>query len=77
MPGRSVASAIGAPEDSFQVEVVPTWELGETDVHVFVMAAGVNYNGIWAVLGQPISPSTSHKRSLPLGRSDASASSGR
>ncbi len=46
----------GPPEDSFKVEVVPTWALGETDVLVLVMAAGVNYNGIWAGLGQPITP---------------------
>ena len=43
----------GPPEESFQVEVVPTWPLGETDVLVLVMAAGVNYNGIWAGLGEP------------------------
>ena len=31
-----------------QVEVVPTWELDSHDVLVLVMAAGVNYNGVWA-----------------------------
>ena len=50
----------GPPEESFQLEVVPTWELGENDVLVLVMAAGVNYNGIWAGLGQPISPFDVH-----------------
>ena len=38
-----------------QVEVVPTWELDSHDVLVLVMAAGVNYNGVWAALGKPIS----------------------
>ena len=46
----------GPPEDSMQIEVVPTWTLDSHDVLVFVMAAGVNYNGVWAALGEPISP---------------------
>src|SRR6202046_589428 len=37
----------GPPEQSMQVEVVPTWPLDSHDVLVFVMAAGVNYNGVW------------------------------
>ena len=41
-----------------QIEVLPTWELDSHDVLVLVMAAGVNYNGVWAALGTPISPST-------------------
>jgi len=62
----------GPPEDSFKVEVVPTWALGETDVLVLVMAAGVNYNGIWAGLGQPISPFDVHKAPFHVAGSDAS-----
>ena len=45
----------GPPEEAMQLEVVPTWELDSHDVLVLVMAAGVNYNGVWAALGQPIS----------------------
>ena len=41
----------GPPEQAMQVEVVPTWSIGEDEVLVYVMAAGVNYNGIWAGLG--------------------------
>jgi crotonyl-CoA carboxylase/reductase len=52
----------GAPEDAMQLEVVPTWELDSHEVLVLVMAAGVNYNGIWAGLGEPISPFDGHKR---------------
>ena len=44
-----------------QVEVLPTWELDSHDVLVLVMAAGVNYNGVWAALGMPISPLDVHK----------------
>jgi crotonyl-CoA carboxylase/reductase len=34
----------GPPEQSMQIEVVPTWPLDSHDVLVLVMAAGVNYN---------------------------------
>ena len=65
----------GPPESSMQIEVVPTWPIGEDEVLVCVMAGGVNYNGVWA-LGQPISvlvtESVPHRRSsrhrLSLGR---------
>ena len=40
----------GPPDTAMQVEVVPTWELDSHEVLVLVMAAGVNYNGIWASL---------------------------
>ncbi len=43
-----------------QLEVIPTWTLDSHDVLVLVMAAGVNYNGVWAALGQPISPLDGH-----------------
>ena len=51
----------GPPETSFQLEVLPTWPIGEDEVLVYVMAAGVNYNGVWAGLGEPISPFDVHK----------------
>ena len=41
----------GPPDQSFQLEVVPTWPIGDDEVLVYVMAGGVNYNGIWAGLG--------------------------
>ncbi len=63
----------GNPEDAMQVEVLPTWELDSHDVLVFVMAAGVNYNGVWASLGTPISPITDvHKNPFHVAGSDAS-----
>ena len=36
----------GPPDQSMQIEVVPTWPIGEDEVLVLVMAAGVNYNGV-------------------------------
>ncbi|MEL6748200.1 MAG: alcohol dehydrogenase catalytic domain-containing protein, partial [Pseudomonadota bacterium] len=62
----------GPPEEGMQSEVVPTWELDSHDVLVLVMAAGVNYNGIWASLGEPISPFDVHKQDFHVAGSDAS-----
>jgi crotonyl-CoA carboxylase/reductase len=62
----------GPPDESMKVEVVPTWELDSHDVLVLVMAAGVNYNGIWAALGQPISVLDVHKQPYHIAGSDAS-----
>ena len=55
----------GPPDSAMQLEVVPTWPIGEDEVLVLVMAAGVNYNGVWAALGQPISPLDVHKDPYP------------
>ena len=60
-----------------QIEVVPTWKLDSHDVLVFVMAAGVNYNGVWAALGQPISPFDGHKNPTTSPAPTPRASSGR
>ncbi|MEI8150967.1 MAG: crotonyl-CoA carboxylase/reductase [Hyphomicrobiales bacterium] len=62
----------GPPESSFQLEVLPTWPIGEDEVLVYVMAAGVNYNGVWAGLGIPISPFNSHDSAFHIAGSDAS-----
>jgi crotonyl-CoA carboxylase/reductase len=62
----------GPPDEAMKVEVVPTWELDSHDVLVLVMAAGVNYNGIWAALGQPISVLDVHKQPYHIAGSDAS-----
>src|SRR5246500_3337957 len=62
----------GPPEQSMQLEVVPTHAIGEDEVLVLVMAAGVNYNGVWAGLGLPISPFDVHKQPFHIAGSDAS-----
>jgi crotonyl-CoA carboxylase/reductase len=62
----------GAPESAMQVEVVPTWKIGQDEVLILVMAAGVNYNGVWAALGTPISPIDGHKNPFHVAGSDAS-----
>jgi crotonyl-CoA carboxylase/reductase len=62
----------GEPETAMQVEVVDTWKIDSNEVLVLVMAAGVNYNGVWAALGQPISPLDGHKMPYHIAGSDAS-----
>ena len=62
----------GEPDKGMQIEVVPTPQLDSHEVLVLVMAAGVNYNGIWASLGLPISPFDVHKAEYHIAGSDAS-----
>ena len=62
----------GPPETSMLVEVVDTPVIDSHDVLILVMAAGVNYNGIWAGLGTPISPFDVHGAEYHIAGSDAS-----
>ncbi len=45
----------GEPVDAFQIEQIEVPEPGAFEVIVRVMAAGVNYNNVWAALGEPVS----------------------
>ena len=77
VPAQMYAWAIrrerhGEPDKSFQVEVVETPTLDANEVLVLVMAAGVNYNGVWAGLGVPISPFDGHGADYHIAGSDAS-----
>lgn len=77
VPAQMYAWAIrrerhGEPEKSFQAEVVETPEIDAHEVLVLVMAAGVNYNGVWAGLGVPISPFDGHGADYHIAGSDAS-----
>src|SRR4051794_20482493 len=45
----------GEPTKAFQLEQVEVPEPGIDEVIVRVMAAGVNFNNVWASLGLPIS----------------------
>ena len=62
----------GPPETAMQVEAVDTPEIDSHDVLILVMAAGVNYNGIWAGLGTPVSPFDIHGADYHVAGSDAS-----
>jgi crotonyl-CoA carboxylase/reductase len=61
----------GEPNKAMQVEVVDVPELDSHEVLVLVMAAGVNYNGVWASLGIPISMFDVHKKPYHIAGSDA------
>lgn len=59
VPRQMYASVIrqerfGEPRDAFQVEVVDVPKPGPRQVLVWVMAAGINYNNVWAALGRPV-----------------------
>ena len=62
----------GNPMQSFQSEEFDIPEIGPNDVLVLVMAAGVNYNGVWAGLGKPISVLDVTKKDYHIAGSDAS-----
>jgi crotonyl-CoA carboxylase/reductase len=61
----------GEPDKAFEIETVATPTPDSHEVLVMVMAAGVNYNGVWAGLGVPISPFDVHKADYHIAGSDA------
>ena len=71
------AERFGEPRDAFVQEPIAVPVLGPHDVLVYVMAAGVNYNNVWAAMGIPIDViKTRQKKGEPepfhIGGSDAS-----
>lgn len=70
----------GEPRRAFAVETVPVPELKPDEVLVYVMAAGINYNNVWAALGTPVDVIKSRTRDafwpddsgFHIGGSDAS-----
>src|ERR671924_689972 len=77
MPETMVAWVIreerfGEPRDAFQLEQIEIPEPGAMEVVVRVMAAGVNYNNVWAALGKPVSVFRYHPEDHHIGGSDAS-----
>jgi crotonyl-CoA carboxylase/reductase len=63
----------GEPKDAFQVEEIEVPEPAAFEVVVRVMAAGVNFNNVWAALGKPVSVFRSHpEEDHHIGGSDAS-----
>jgi crotonyl-CoA carboxylase/reductase len=68
---------LGDPRTAFQVEEIAVPALGPQDVLVAVMAAGVNYNNVWAARGYPVDVIQSRQRAgapedFHIGGSDAS-----
>jgi crotonyl-CoA carboxylase/reductase len=67
----------GEPARAFQVEVMDTPEPGPGEALVLVMAAGINYNNVWAAKGVPVDVTAVHARfgepdGFHIGGSDAS-----
>jgi crotonyl-CoA carboxylase/reductase len=70
-------SRFGEPKDAFKIEQIPVPDIGPREVLVYVMAAGVNYNNVWAALGIPINvikgrQKKGEKEDFHIGGSDAS-----
>ncbi len=82
IPKRMVAQVVrqdrfGDPTDAFRVEEVPVPTPGPREVLVAVMAAGINYNNVWAARGIPIDVIAMRQRlgapwDFHVGGSDAS-----
>jgi crotonyl-CoA carboxylase/reductase len=71
------ASRFGSPISAMQPEVVPVPSIGPDDALVYVMAAGVNYNNVWAALGTPVDVIAARQKAgeaedFHIGGSDAS-----
>src|SRR3954464_3224796 len=62
----------GEPLDAFRIEEIEVPEPGAFEVTVRVMAAGVNFNNVWAALGKPISVFRHREEDHHIGGSDAS-----
>lgn len=70
-------SRYGTPQHAFQIEVVETPKnLKSNEVNVMVMAAGINFNNVWAALGIPVDVIKSREKEddsgIHVGGSDAS-----
>jgi crotonyl-CoA carboxylase/reductase len=82
VPARMYAQVIrperyGEPRTAFQQEAIPVPEIAPDEVLVYVMAAGVNYNNVWAALGIPVDVIRSRQKkgepeAFHIGGSDAS-----
>ncbi len=82
IPRRMYAQVIrperfGEPEKAFQVEEIEVPSVGPEDALVLVMAAGINYNNVWAAKGVPIDVTKVHAKygepsDFHIGGSDAS-----
>lgn len=71
------AERFGEPTKAFKQEVIDVPDIADDEVLVYVMAAGVNYNNVWAGLGIPVDVigarnKQGEKEDFHVGGSDAS-----
>jgi crotonyl-CoA carboxylase/reductase len=57
----------GPPTQAFAQEVVDVPEIADDEVLVYVMAAGINYNNVWAGLGVPVDVIGARNKALAKG----------
>src|SRR6476469_5985036 len=82
VPARMYAQTLrqanyGEPITAFRREVIDVPAIGPDEALVYVMAAGVNYNNVWAALGVPVDVIAARQRAgeaedFHIGGSDAS-----
>jgi crotonyl-CoA carboxylase/reductase len=82
VPQKMIAQVIrqsrfGEPRQAFQEEVLPVPAIKDDEVLVYVMAAGVNYNNVWAAMGIPVDVIKARQKAgetedFHIGGSDAS-----
>lgn len=70
-------SRFGEPKNAFQQEVVDVPAIKDDEVLVYVMAAGINYNNVWAAMGIPVNVIKARQKAgetedFHIGGSDAS-----
>src|SRR5438270_12091395 len=62
----------GDPETAMKVEEVDVPAVGPNEALVLVMGAGVNFNGVWAARGKPVSVFRMHGEPIHIAGSDES-----
>jgi len=82
VPARMLAQVVrqsrfGDPRTAFQIEEIDTPKPGRKEVLIAVMAAGVNFNNVWAARGVPVDviaqrQRAGHPQDFHVGGSDAS-----
>lgn len=81
VPAKMLAQVIresrfGEPKQAFKEEVLDVPKIKDDEVLVYVMAAGVNYNNVWAAMGIPVNvikarQKAGEKEDFHIGGSDA------
>ena len=69
VPPRMHAFAVrqirfGQPREAWKREVLPTPQINNDEVLIYVMATGINYNNVWAALGYPMDVIAERQKSL-------------
>ncbi len=72
------AERFGEPKQAFQIEKIAVPEIKADEALIYVMAAGINFNNVWAALGSPVNVIAARNKAkfdmsdFHIGGSDAS-----